>query len=806
MKKLIIQISSFVLLFLLQKPVQSQIKIYGNVTETLEKPFGGVNILLLNFGDSSLIKGTITNTAGNFNFANVVTGRYLISISYTGFKTVFTQPIEVKKEDINISGTQLMKEEKDLITITVEARKPMFEQKIDRMVINVKNSITSAGGTALEVLEKSPGVIVNHQSNSISMSGKEGVKIMINGKLTQMPMDAVVQMLSGMNASNIDRIELITTPPANFDAEGNAGFINIILITNPNNGLNGSYSLTAGYGHGYFPAGAINFNYRNKKINLFGDYSFTWNNQKQDWYFAHRSSLQGLLVENNSVTKRNPKDGQQNARIGIDIQISPKTIIGFLIGGYRTKWIMEADNTLSIFKNSIPDTSVSIVNHELNEWKHYMGNINFSHTFHTGGVLSADIDYLHYKDNNPNDYKNNFSNSSGTFIGEQLTRSTKNTPLNFRVGKIDFTSKIGKKINVSSGAKLALSKFTNDVAVENWQQNNWLKEPELTSSYHLKENIAALYTTFDIEASARTSIKLGLRYEYTTSNLGSELQANIVDRKYGRFFPSVFVNQKINDNNSFNLSYSRRITRPTFKDMAPFVIFIDPYTFFSGNSALQPAFSNIYKFDYLIKHLSFSVSYTVENGSIANFQPTNSNNNKEILSAQNLDNTKTLNLSIGFPFTVTKWWNMQNNIQGNWQQINASYSKGPFTIEQENYSFNSSQNFILPKNYSIELSGFYNSKALFGASVTKPFGMANFGIQKKSKDNKSKFRFAVEDIFNSTVFRVTTDIPSENIYSTSNLRFGYRTFKLTFTHNFGKSIKDKRNRTTASEEEQGRIK
>lgn len=805
MKKLVILVASFIFFVLLQTALQAQVKIYGNIIEVSGKPFGGVNVLLLNSSDSSLIKGTVTNADGNFNFENVVTGQYLMSISYTGFKTGFTKTVAVNKVDLHLADFKLVKAEKDLETVTVEARKPMFEQKIDRMVVNVKNSITSAGGTALEVLEKSPGVIVNHQSNSIAMSGKEGVKIMINGKLSQMPMDAVVQMLSGMNASNIDRIELITTPPANFDAEGNAGFINIILISNPNKGMNGSYSLTAGYGHGYTPAGAVNFNYRNKKINLFGDYSFTWNNQIQDWYFAHRSASPGLLLENNSVTKRRPEDEQQNARIGIDVQVSPKTIVGFLIGGYRTKWIMKADNTLSIFKNGIADTGVSIVNHELNEWKHYMGNVNFSHTFNVGGVLSADFDYLYYKDNNPNDYKNIYSNGSGIFLREQLTRSTKNTPLNFRVGKIDYTNKIGKKINVSSGAKLALSKFTNDVAVENQQQNNWTKDPELTSKFHLKENIAALYTTFDIAAFTKTSIKLGLRYEFTTSNLGSDLQANIIDRKYGKFFPSVFVNQKINDNNSFNVSYSRRITRPTFKDMAPFVIFIDPYSFFSGNSALQPAFSNIYKFDYLLKHFSFSVSYTSEDGSIANFQPTNSNN-KEIFSAQNLDNTKTLNLSIALPFTVNKWWNMQNSIQGNWQQINVSFAKGPFTIEQENYSFNSSQNFILPKNYSIELSGFYGSKALFGASVARPFRMANFGIQKKCKDNKSKFRFAIEDIFNSTVFRVTTDIPSENIYSTSKLRFGYRTFKLTFTHNFGKSIKDKRDRTTASAEEQGRVK
>ncbi|MGE5106477.1 MAG: outer membrane beta-barrel family protein, partial [Sphingobacteriales bacterium] len=604
----------------------------------------------------------------------------------------------------------------------------------------------------------------------------------------------------------IERIELITTPPANFDAEGNAGFINIVLITNPDNGLNGSYSLTAGYGHGYVPAGAVNFNYRKNKINLFGDYSFTWRNQTQVWYFTHRSIYQGIQSDNSTVTNREPRDGQQNYRVGIDIQLTPKTIIGFLTGGYSSKWVMEANNTLSMVKNNISDTAVSIINNEVNQWKHYMGNINYSHKFAEGELLSADLDYLYYKDDNPNDYVNKYYNSSGVLLGQELTRSTKLTPLDFWVGKIDYTKKLGKKVNMEAGTKLALSKFTNDVAVETLQQSNWSKDPELTAKYNLKEDIAAAYATFSVEATAKTSLKLGLRYEYTTSNLGSALQQNIVDRKYGRLFPSVFLSHKLDDKNSVNLSYSKRITRPTFKDMAPFVIFIDPYTFFSGNSGLQPAFSNIYKADYLLKSFVFSVSYTKEDGSIANFQPKTSTNNKQILAAENLDNIKTLNISFSLPFTINKWWNMQNNLQGNWQQINAFFSKGPFSIEQKNYSFNTSQNFILPKGYSMELSGFYQSKALFGAYVTQPFGIANFGVQKKFKDNKSKLRFAVEDLFNSTVFKVTSDIPSENIYTTAKLRFGYRTFKLTYTHNFGKSIKNKRDRSTASEEEQGRVK
>jgi hypothetical protein len=202
----------------------------------------------------------------------------------------------------------------------------------------------------------------------------------------------------------------------------------------------------------------------------------------------------------------------------------------------------------------------------------------------------------------------------------------------------------------------------------------------------------------------------------------------------------------------------------------------------------------------------FSISYTKEDGSIANFQPKLSKDNKQIYTSENLDNSKTANISISLPFTITKWWNMQNNIQGNWQQINATYNNGPLQIEQKNFNFNSSQNFTLPKNFSVELSGFYYSKYLYGSAVSKSFGMMDFGLQKKFGQNNNKLRFAISDIFNGGMWRAITNIPAENIYVDYNLRFGYRTFKLTYSQSFGnKKLNANRNRNSASDEEQHRM-
>ncbi|HEX7904327.1 MAG TPA: outer membrane beta-barrel family protein [Chitinophagaceae bacterium] len=784
----------------------AQSRVYGTVKDVNHKAIIGANVLLLRSSDSILVKGIITDAAGNFNFEKIDAGRYIVSSSFADFKPYYSQVINVANEDLNTGVINLNNNDKELSVVTLVSRKPLFEQKIDRMVINVKNSITSAGGTALEVLEKSPGVIVNKQSNSIGLNGKEGVVIMINGKISRIPADAVLQMLSGMNASNIDRIELITTPPANFDAEGNAGFINIVLVNNPNKGFNGSYSLTMGYGKGYTPAGAVNFNYRNKKVNLFGDYSFTWNNQEQQAINYRRTLTNGVTTENYTDAHRHPEDGAQHARLGMDVQVTPKTVIGVLIGGYDTKWKMKSYNSLSVVKNNVQDTMVSVVNKELNHWKHIMGNINLAHTIAEGETITADLDYLYYKDNNPNEYVNSYFNGNGMPLGAEQTRSGKLTPLKIWVAKTDYTRKLGKKVNAEAGLKIAVSRFTNDVSVETWNQNNWVKNPEYTARYNLKENIAAAYSAFTITASEKTSLKLGLRYEYTTSNLGSETQKNIVDRKYGRWFPSLFMSQKINDNNSFNVSYSRRITRPTFKDMAPFVIFIDPYTFFSGNSGLQPAFSDIFKTDYLLNKFVLSASYTFEDQSIANFQPKVDKNNKQLFVSENLDNIKTVNLSLSLPFTITKWWNMQNNLQGTWQQVNAFFKNGPFSVEQKNFSGYSSNSFTLPKNYSIELSGFYQSKRLFGASIFQGVSILNVGLQKMFGEKNDKLRFAVSDIFANGFFRSVSDIPEENIYVKFKIRFNQRTYKLTYTHNFGNNkLNSKRNHSTASEEEQRRM-
>lgn len=607
-------------------------------------------------------------------------------------------------------------------------------------MINVASSITNAGSTALDVLMRSPGIIVDQQNNTISMNGKDGVVVMINGKINRMPISAVVQMLAGMSSSNIEKIELITTPPANYEAEGNAGFINIVMKTNTQYGTNGSYSATFGYGKGWLTAASMNFNHRTEKVNLYGDFSFTRTELNQVISFYRRVVNQGKAIESFLSNDRDAVIRNYNGRFGLDYELSKKTILGVLVSGFHNRWSMDAVNKSRIFLNEMLDTTITINIRELHPLYNYGANFNLVHNFSGDEKLSANFDYIFYKDRNPTDYLNTYNDGYGSFLYEDRTKSSKLTPIRFWVANVDYAKKLGKKVDMEVGIKGTISKFDNDVRVEKTVQNNWTVDKSLTAKYNLQESIGAAYTSFNIKLNDKTSGKFGLRYEYTNSNLGSVAVKNIVDRHYGRWFPSLFLSRTIDKKSSVNASYSRRITRPTFNDMAPFVFFVDPNTFFSGNPALQPSISDAVKTDYLFKSFIFSLAYTYQANPITNFAPkVDPVTNKQTLAAENQKNNKILNLILTLPVTVTNWWNMQNNISGTWQQLNAFYKGSPLRIEQKNFSINSIQTFNLPKSYSIELRGYYQSGGLFGIYRINSFGTLDFGMQKNFRPRKELY-------------------------------------------------------------------
>ena len=790
---------------------QAQNSISGKVQDIEGEPLSFANVLLLKTSDSTLIKGTITEITGEFLLDNIPPGTYTLSASMVGFESISTEQFDYDGNSKIKIPTIALNEGVALDEVVVTSKKNLYVQKIDRMVINVASSILSSGSSALEILERSPGVLVDRQNSTISLIGKSGVLVMINGKQSYMPNSSLVQMLEGMSANNVETIELITTPPANFDAEGNAGFINIVLKEQTDVGLNGSYSIAAGVGNGSTTSDNINFNYRKNRLNFFGNYSFLRNSQGQRFIFDRSfTDENGVPINIYTDSDRDPIRRNHNVRTGVDYQISDKTIIGLLLWANDNKWTMDAMNQSRETENGIPSSFVELLNTERNQLQHFGSNLNIKHSFKKDGFVSIDLDYLKYTLENPTTYTNSFFDGNNNFLREELTTSDKKTPINIVVGKTDYSNRINDKIKLDVGIKGAFSNFDNDVSVGTFQGQNFVEDPDLTDVSTLKERILAGYGSLEYAISDKTSLQLGLRYEHTDSELVSEKQGKVVDRTFGELFPTAYISHKVNDTLSLNFSYSRRITRPTFNDMAPFVIFIDPTTFFAGNPAVQPAISNSLKVDFNYRSAILSAQFSVEDGTISRFNSQfDEENERLIFGASNMDQTKTFSLTFGLPITITNWWKIQNNFTYLNTKVENTVAGSLFALEQSSFNFNSSLSFTMAKNLTSEINVNYNSPSInsfLGTAILQEYYGVNIGIQKKFGEKWGTLGFKINDLFDSIKWKVITNIPEQNLNTNNSVDFSNRTFLLTYTNSFGNSkLKSARERGTGAEEEKSRV-
>jgi outer membrane receptor protein involved in Fe transport len=468
---------------------------------------------------------------------------------------------------------------------------------------------------------------------------------------------------------------------------------------------------------------------------------------------------------------------------------------------------MDAYNHSFDTTNGLPTAYTETLNEELNQWKHFGANYNLKHNFADDHYLSFNIDYLHYKDNNPNTYENSYFDENKVFLYIEKVRSGKVTPITTWVSSLDYSNKFNKKIKFDAGIKGSSSNFVNSVNVENLQGENWIPDPTLTNRSNLDEKIAAAYSALEYTINDKLSLKLGLRYEYTDSQLDTETEGKVVDKQYGIFFPSIFLSRKFNDDLNMNLSYSKRITRPTFNDLAPFVIFINPTTFISGNSALQPAISNSCKYDINYKSILLSFQYTDEQSSIASFQEhIDEETGRLVYTPTNLDYTKSLSITLGLPIKVNDWWKMQNNLIYIDQKIKGLYNEDTVTLALGNFQANTTQSFKITKTISNETTIYYYGPSLFGTAKYDAVAGVDIGFQKKFSDKWGTLKFSINDLFDSNKYSGGTDLPDQNIKTHNKFDFSNTTYVLTYSNSFGNSkLKSSRERQTGSEEERNRV-
>jgi hypothetical protein len=798
-----------VLLSPLTLPAQSALS--GQVRESSGQPLPFANVLLLTAVDSSLVKGMVANETGNFSLSQVSAGTYLLVASMLGYQQRYSSPFRLGAgESLRLPPLVLADALTQLNEVTVEAQKPLFEQHLDRLVVNVQSSITATGSTALDVLERSPGITVNRQTNALSMNGKNGVNVMINGKPARIPMEAVLQMLSGMQAANVEKIELITTPSAGHDAEGNAGVINIVLRKNQEYGTNGTLTLTMGYGAFEKPAASLSLNHRTSKLNLYGDYSFSWDHFRAQFRNSRQVRYQNQLIRTDALSLREPYFINHTPRLGFDYSVSDRTTFSGLLSGFSNTSRISGEKIRTDFRKDGQLTEAfNLLHDEINQWRHLMGNLNVRHSFGRGQELSLDLDYVRYHNHNPHDYVINHHRIPENTIRQELLRIRKRTPIRLWVGKGDYSKSFGSKTRLEAGLKATLSRLDNTVEVSNRSEEEWVIHPDYSGDMNMREDIAAAYVNMNYQLSNRTKLQTGLRYEYTRTDLSTPEKPDLIRRRYGNLFPSLFISHELSRKSNVQLSYGRRITRPTYNNMAPFVFFSDPNTFFSGNIYLLPAITDALQATYRFNEsYLLSLNYSYDTRTIIPWQVyVDPQTNYQYARAENLKHSQTYSLNFSFPLRVGNWWQMQYNLSGVWQQNHTAYDGRDVRVAASYGQVNVTQTFTLPADFTLELTGFYQSRYLMGIAIMKSSGTFDAGLQKKLKNDRGTFRLTIDDIFWTQRFYMVNNQPTLNLNHVFLGRFYEpRTVRLSYSRNLGsKNLKAINRRSTGSDEERNRV-
>ncbi|MDP4262429.1 MAG: TonB-dependent receptor [Bacteroidota bacterium] len=816
MKKLILFLTVVVLLC---SAAMAQQKITGVVKDVQGKAVEKATVSLLKGKDSSVVKLAVTSSDGKFNFSVSDNGSYIISVSHVGFTPLYTAlPQVAASGDISIPDIVLEKSTGDLDSVTVSSKKPMVEVKADKTILNVEGTINATGTDVLGLLRKSPGVLVDKDDN-LSLAGKNGVKVYIDGKPTPLAGADLANYLRSIQSAQVEAIELITNPSAKYDAAGNAGIINIKLKKNKAFGTNGS--VNAGYNIGVYPKynGGINFNHRNKGINVFGDYNYS-NNKVNTVFNVYRSVLDTLFENSTDAIMRNKN---HVFKTGADFFIDKKNIFGILINGDISENSFNNNSRTPISFEPTGLVDRVLVANNVNKMKGNNVNFNLNYRFAdtVGHELNLDADYGLFRNKGNQLQPNFYYNAAGTsLLSRVMYRFISPTNIDIYTFKADYEQNF-KKGRLGIGGKISAINTGN-----NFQRYNVSElKPEVKSldvsrsnQFDYKENINALYVNYNRQLKGKM-IQFGVRMENTVSagdsyglntngtiNTGSK---QTFKRNYTDLFPSAAITFNKNPMNQWGLSYSRRIDRPAYQDLNPFEFKLDEYTFLKGNPNLRPQYTNIVTLTNTYKYkLNTSFSYSHIKDVFA-FLADTTEKSKGFLTRKNLATQDVVALNISYPF-MYKTYMAFVNFSGNYSHYKADFGGGNRVVDLNAASFNiymqHSYKFGKKQEWTAEVSGWYNSPAIWeGAFKSKSMWTMDAGMQKTILKGKGTFKVSVSDIFFSMKFSGYSNFAGQ--YSRFSGTFESRQIKTALTWRFGSNtVNAARQRKDASEEEKKRTK
>lgn len=789
-------------------------QISGTAADEQQQGIPFANVLLYHPADSSFITGVSTAENGTFSIDHRIPGSYYLEVSSIGYKPTGYLLVELPAGGTAQLGMLTLQDETSTLgEVVVTARKDIVQQTAFGKVVNVQASLLTKGNNALQVLERLPGVITDKQNNEFSLNGQTGVTVLINGRRVMMSPAEVMALLENTLADNIEKVELITSPTSRYDADGGAGIINIVMQESTAEESRFGFTTMAGYGYGEKASASLNYQKGWRRGGITASYGYLRDVRRSGFAGFGTSVKPAILGGKSSADFSTFGRVLQNGHnLNLNSEFRPTT--DMTIG---TDWMLSYAQNRNVSNNNVAwdmeefgYVAMKGLSDGESRRTNIIGSVFADKRWNTSR-LGVDLSMLRYFNDNPASIDSHYFDENGAPLpppsGIFTTGNRGQSESNIEVGvaKIDFEHSFGPAVTGEFGGKVSFSDNTNDSSIESLVDGEWQTDARSQSLILSKEKILASYSQFRFSLGPQSNLQAGARYEYWRRDINTEEEPF----RISGLFPTLIFSKTMENDQSIHLGYSRRITRPLYTDLVSNLFYNDPTFIFTGNPALKPTLTDQLKLDYNVSWFSSSLSFQYEKHPILRHQiTTNEEQNIGISSPQNLDYSKSVTLFLNAPLQVTNWWKMSLSSTTALRRYQISYTPEVAAKTYLFQSFNFSQNFTLPGNFELELSGWRNLSSYNGSNRTAGFGVVNLGLAKQLKNDKGSFTLTMPDVFRT--FKVHTyigamtglifDINTESDWWDETAL--YQVFRLSYSRSFGGRVTGK---TRAWEEELRRV-
>lgn len=802
------------LLFGLSVHAQVPFEITGKITDSIQQPLSDAIVQILRATDSTFVKSEFPGSDGQFRISLQDAGQYYVVINLIGYLPYESEVATISEADPiwNFGNLVLRSGSQQLNAVQVVAKIPFAEKKIDRVTVNPDAMISTAGSTALEVLEKAPGVQVDLNGN-ISLNGRQGVIIYIDDKPVYLGSSELASYLRSLPASSIAFIDIMTTPPAKYDAAGNVGIINIRIKKSKAQGLNGGFNVSYGQGFYHRTNNSVNLNYRINKVNIFTNLSYNDNNNYHDLtiernYFDSLQILQTAFKQNTLIKNEN---SSATGRIGLDYYPHQKHNIGFLASGFfersdtyttNVATLKNAENTLLTKVVALSPTRRDFINGS--------GNLNYTFTMDTlNQQLMVNVDYSVYRSDMDQALLSRNYDPADSILSSSNLISKLPSDIQIATAKLDYTKPFKNGTRFDSGVKSSYIK-TNNIA-DFYDEEDGILTPNLDFSnrFEYEEKIQAAYVNLSREFT-QFSLQSGLRFEHT--DISGYQYGNVTHddslftRRYDNLFPTLYLMYKLDSasNHILSFNYGRRIDRPNYQDMNPFTYPLDRFTLYAGNPFLQPTFSHNLELSYtLMNRYTATVFYSEVKNMIS--ETIEQNTNIFYSRPGNIGRQQSLGIALNGAAEITKWWTLQFYAALNYQDFSANIYGQALNNQGTYWYVGPTNQFKINDKLSAELGGSYQTRIVSAQFLLIPVGSMRAALALNCMQNKGSLKLVLNDVFYT--YQPGGDI--RNLYQSNANWYSYldtRVVTVSFGYRFNKGeVRSQRNMEGA-ETEKSRVK